>query len=76
MYPRSLQPFIEEVLAEFRVLYLTGARQSGKTTLAEFAGQAFERGILFYTGQKILPFRYGTLTFYALPIGLFTSDIQ
>lgn len=40
-------------------------------TLAEFAGNAFERGILFYTGQEVLPFRVGRLTFHALPIGLF-----
>jgi hypothetical protein len=43
----------------------------GLATLAEFSGEAFERGILFYTGQEILPFRQGELTFYALPIGLF-----
>ena len=34
MYPRYIQPFLEELLTEFRVLYLTGPRQSGKTTLA------------------------------------------
>ena len=34
MYPRSIQPFLEELLTEFRVLYLTGPRQAGKTTLA------------------------------------------
>ena len=41
--------------------------------LAEFAGKQFERGILFYTGQEILPFRYESLIFYALPIGLILS---
>ncbi len=40
MYPRNLQPIIEALLAEFRVLYLTGPRQAGKTTLArEIANQ-------------------------------------
>lgn len=34
MYSRSLEPLIRELLAEFRILYLTGPRQAGKTTLA------------------------------------------
>lgn len=34
MYSRSLEPLIKELLAEFRILYLTGPRQAGKTTLA------------------------------------------
>jgi len=33
-FPRHIQPLIEEVLGEFRILYLTGPRQAGKTTLA------------------------------------------
>ena len=45
----------------------------GLATLAEFAGNQFERGILFYTGQEILPFHYENRTFYALPIGLILS---
>jgi hypothetical protein len=47
----------------------------GLVLLAECAGEAFEQGILFYTGQEILPFRHGQLTFYALPIGLFLGDV-
>ncbi|MEH6548830.1 MAG: DUF4143 domain-containing protein [Pseudomonadales bacterium] len=43
----------------------------GLVKLAEFSGKAFEQGILFYTGQEVLPFKQGELTFYALPIGLF-----
>ena len=43
----------------------------GLSALAEFSGDTFEQGILFYTGQEILPFKQGELTFYALPIGLF-----
>ena len=43
-------------------------------TLAEFAGKAFKAGILFYTGQEILPFKQGAITFYALPIGLFSAE--
>ncbi len=46
----------------------------GLAALAEFSGEAFEQGILFYTGQEILPFRRGELTFYALPIGLFLGS--
>ena len=38
--------------------------------LAEFAGPSFDRGILFYTGERVLPFRVAQRTFYALPVGL------
>ena len=34
MYARRLQPLFRELLAEFRIVYLTGPRQAGKTTLA------------------------------------------
>ncbi|MGK5090790.1 AAA family ATPase [Deltaproteobacteria bacterium TL4] len=34
MIPQKLQPLIEELLVEFRVLYLSGPRQAGKTTIA------------------------------------------
>lgn len=43
----------------------------GLATLAAFAGEAFERGVLFYTGQEALPFRHGGMAFHALPMGLF-----
>jgi len=46
----------------------------GLATLSEFAGNQFEQGVLFYTGQEILPFRHENLTFHALPIGLFLTD--
>lgn len=39
--------------------------------LAEFAGKKLENGILFYTGSKILPFKYNEITFHAIPISLF-----
>lgn len=42
----------------------------GLAALAAFAGSAFERGVVFYTGEDVLPFRQDGLTFYALPIGL------
>ena len=34
MFKRSLQATILELLEEFRIVYLTGPRQAGKTTLA------------------------------------------
>ena len=34
MYPRHLHPIVRDMLGEFRIVYLTGPRQSGKTTLA------------------------------------------
>ena len=35
MYPRLLTPVVTELLAEFRILYIAGPRQAGKTTLAQ-----------------------------------------
>ena len=34
MYDRRLQPLLRELLAEFRIVCMTGPRQAGKTTLA------------------------------------------
>jgi predicted AAA+ superfamily ATPase len=34
MYPRYTESLLQELLQEFRILYLTGPRQAGKTTLA------------------------------------------
>ncbi len=42
----------------------------GLAALAEFSGNAFERGILFYNGREVLPFQQGALEFYAIPIGV------
>ena len=44
------------------------------SNLAEFAGPDFHRGILFYTGEQVLPFRFERRTFHALPIGFLKSD--
>ena len=47
MYPRYLAPRLERALGRSPVVYLTGARQVGKTTLARrLAG---ERGMAYYT---------------------------
>ena len=41
---------------------------NGLAALAEFAGAAFERGVLFYTGSQALPFHRGPARFHALPL--------
>ena len=35
MYPRNSHTLFNALLSEFRILYLTGPRQAGKTTLAK-----------------------------------------
>ena len=35
MFQRKLLPILNELLTEFRIVYLTGPRQAGKTTLAK-----------------------------------------
>ncbi len=47
MYSRFLQPVIEELLSAFRIVYLTGARQAGKTTLAQ--DLAHSRGMTYFS---------------------------
>ena len=42
----------------------------GLAALADFAGSAFERGVLFYGGQEALPFHFGGIRFHALPLGM------
>ncbi len=38
--------------------------------LADLAGNDFDRGILIYTGDEVLPFRFGQHKFLALPISM------
>ena len=47
MYARHLQPILRELLGEFRVVYLAGPRQAGKTTLARLASR--ELGLEYVT---------------------------
>lgn len=42
-YPRTLEPVVARLLASFPVVVLTGARQTGKTTLAQHLRSAAER---------------------------------
>ena len=42
----------------------------GLTKLAEFAGNKFSHGVVFYTGANILPFHQESIRMYALPVGL------
>ena len=46
----------------------------GLAALAELAGGAFERGVLFYGGQEALPFRFGERRFHALPLGMLLAS--
>ena len=43
----------------------------GLSLLAEATGKKFEHGVLLYTGEDTLSFRYGRRQFHALPVGLF-----
>ncbi|MBU1568077.1 MAG: ATP-binding protein [Proteobacteria bacterium] len=46
---------------------------SGLSVFAEYAGDRFLRGVLFYSGDKILPFRINDIVFHALPIATFCN---
>ena len=54
VYPRKLQPLIEELLTEFRVLYLTGPRQAGKTTVARAVAEGLGMGYITLDDQAVL----------------------
>lgn len=41
---------------------------NGLAALAEFAGAAFERGAVFYTGMRTLPFHRDRVRLHALPL--------
>lgn len=45
----------------------------GLKTLAEYAGQKFRHGVLFYTGKDVLPFTQGAHKLYALPLGMLSG---
>jgi predicted AAA+ superfamily ATPase len=41
---------------------------SGMASFAEYAGARFLHGILYYSGDKVLPFRIQGATYHAVPI--------
>ena len=45
----------------------------GLAALADFAGSAFERGVLFYGGPEALPFQFNGHRFHALPLGMLAA---
>ena len=46
----------------------------GLATLADFAGAAFERGVLLYTGEQALPFHRGRTRMHAVPLGSLMAE--
>lgn len=43
----------------------------GLSVLAEYSGENFYKGIIFYTGKDVLPFHYNNRLFFAVPIAAF-----
>ena len=54
MYRRNLQPVVRDLLAEFRIVYLTGPRQAGKTTLARSVAGELDMGYVTLDDQATL----------------------
>lgn len=54
MYQRLLQSLMEEFLSEFRILYVTGPRQAGKTTLARAISEKAGMDYLTLDDQAVL----------------------
>ena len=54
MYARRLQPVLEELLGEFRIVYLAGPRQAGKTTLARLVSRDLEMEYITLDDQSVL----------------------
>ncbi len=53
-YPRYLQPIIQSLLEEFRIVYLTGPRQSGKTTIARAIARNMNMRYITLDDQSVL----------------------
>ncbi|MCA0403775.1 MAG: ATP-binding protein [Proteobacteria bacterium] len=54
MFERKLTPIITELLPEFRIVYLTGPRQAGKTTLTKIIAQNGGFEYISFDNQTIL----------------------
>jgi len=47
----------------------------GLIKLANYAGQHFEQGIMFYTGNEVLPFNLQARQFHAIPLSMVVNDV-
>jgi hypothetical protein len=54
LYKRNLAPIVKELLSEFRIVYLTGPRQAGKTTLVRALAHELEMDYITLDDQAIL----------------------
>lgn len=54
MFARKLTPVILELLNEFRIVYLTGPRQAGKTTLMKVISPEYGLKYISFDNQNIL----------------------
>jgi len=54
MYSRHLESIIKELLTEFRIVYLTGPRQAGKTILVQSIGKQLQMDYITLDNQTIL----------------------
>lgn len=46
----------------------------GLAALSQYSGDRFAHGVLFYTGDRILPFSRDGLKLYAVPIGVLFNE--
>lgn len=53
MYKRKLSLVVTELLKEFRIVYLTGPRQAGKTTLTRSISPAYDLEYISFDNQTI-----------------------
>lgn len=53
MYQRFIEPLFIELLKEFRILYLTGPRQAGKTTLVRSLTEKLDIRYLTFDNQAV-----------------------
>ena len=54
MFTRKLEPLIIDLLTEFRIVYLTGPRQAGKTTLVRSVAKKMGLEYISFDNQTIM----------------------
>lgn len=54
MYSRNLEPLLIKSLSEFRIIYLTGPRQAGKSTLVRSIAEQTDMDYFTLDNQAIL----------------------